>query len=99
MRATLQTVTMLRAGSLRFVLAQGIRAVHLQGRGNDSLPDLKGFFGGAAFTVNPRASAFRVASASGDRSSAMSTPMTTSTSMGGPSYVWTGSNESEAGNL
>ena len=73
--------------------------MHLQERGNDSLPDLKGFFGGAAFTANPRASALRVASASGDRSSAMSTPMTTSTSMGWPSYVWTGSNESEGGDL
>ena len=73
--------------------------MHLQGRKHRSLPDLNGFFGGGAFTVNPRASAFRVVSANGDRSSAMRIPMTVSTSMCGPSYVWTGSTDLEAGNL
>ena len=50
------------------------------------LPALGCFFVGRAL-LKPSASAFRDANAAGDRSSAMSTPMTASTSMAGPSYV------------
>ena len=53
------------------------------------LPPLGCFLSGGGLKDRPSASAFSAARAAGDRSSAISTPITVSTSMVGPSYACT----------